>query len=106
MKNPYKTIFELANNGDWHRRQNATKKEIVSAFRITLMANNKLKKYTQQELMMALKQLLEPSKRLAADFMFPSRYKTKRAPVLAKNISQSSTDLDAIDENAFDNLEI
>ena len=106
MKNPYKTIFELTNNGDWHRKQNATKKEITDAFKIAFSANNKLKKYTQQELMTAQKQLLEPSKRLAADFMFPSKYKTKRAPVLVKNTSPSYTDIDAIDENAFDNLEI
>jgi len=105
MKNPYKVIFGLANDGKWQRMQNATKKEIVKAFPIALKTNAKLKKYEPQELMIAQKQLLEPSKRLAADFMFPSKYKTKRVQKLIDNLNLSYTDLEAIDEDAFDNLD-
>lgn len=105
MKNPYKIIFGLQNDGEWQKMQNATKKEIMKAFPMALKENAKLKKYRPQELMIAQKQLLEPSKRLAADFMFPSKYKTKRVQKLTKNLNRSFTDLDTIDENAFDNLD-
>ena len=65
MKNPY-TILGI--------RQDATKSEIKKA---TLLAM-KEKKYSIKEIQTAASMLSQPSKRLAADFLFPGKLKSKR----------------------------
>jgi hypothetical protein len=106
MKNPYEILFGLANNGEWQNMQNATKQEIAKALMLATRTNMKLKKYSPQEVMAAQRQLLDPSKRLAADFMFPSKYKTKRPVKLKPTNTIQKVDLTTINENAFDNLDI
>lgn len=105
MKNPYKILFGLAYDGKWRNKQNATKKEIAKAFPLALQANARLRIYTQQELMLAQIQLLNPSKRLAADFMFPAKYKTRRPQKLTTDDNNSSIDINDINENAFNDLD-
>ncbi len=95
MKNPYE-ILNIS--------QNATKQEIVVGTRTAQMANMKTKQYTPQELMQAHKQLLDPSKRLAADFLFPAKYKTKRPAMLTADVSLQNIDFETIDETAFDSF--
>lgn len=69
MKNPYE-ILGLS--------QNATKEEIQSAFIKAQIENLKTRKYEAKELMEARCQLMTPAKRLVADFLFPSKLKSKR----------------------------
>jgi hypothetical protein len=95
MKNPYE-VLKL--------NQNATKQEIAKALIFAQRDNMKSKQFTPQELMLAQKQLLAPAKRLAADFMFPAKYKTKRPIKLEANIKIQNIDLTSINENAFDSL--
>jgi hypothetical protein len=105
MKNPYEVLFGLANNGEWQNMQNVTKQEIVKAYMSAVKVNMKVKKYSSQELMIAQKMLLNPSKRLAADFMFPAKYKTKRPVKLKPTNKVQKVDLATINENTFDNLD-
>lgn len=95
MKNPYE-VLKL--------NQNATKQEIAKALIFAQKDNMKSKQFTPQELMLAQKQLLAPAKRLAADFMFPAKYKTKRPVKLETNIKLQNIDLASINEDAFDSL--
>ena len=95
MKNPYE-VLKL--------NQNATKQEIAKALIFAQKDNMKSKQFTPQELMLAQKQLLAPAKRLAADFMFPAKYKTKRPVKLEVNIKLQNIDLASINEDAFDSL--
>jgi hypothetical protein len=95
MKNPYE-VLKL--------NQNATKQEIAKALIFAQKENMKSKQFTPQELMLAQKQLLAPAKRLAADFMFPAKYKTKRPVKLEVNIKLQNIDLASINEDAFDSL--
>lgn len=95
MKNPYE-VLKL--------NQNATKQEIAKALIFAQKDNMKSKQFTPQELMLAQKQLLAPAKRLAADFMFPAKYKTKRPVKLEVNIKLQNIDLTSINEDAFDSL--
>lgn len=96
MENPYKVLKV---------DQNAGKKEIHMALIIAQKINTKTKKYTLKELMEAEKQLLKPEKRLVADFMFPSKFKTKRPKLIKINIEiDNSLLLDSIDEKVFDSL--
>lgn len=95
MKNPYE-VLKL--------NQNATKQEIAKALIFAQKDNMKSKQFTPQELMLAQKQLLAPAKRLAADFMFPAKYKTKRPAKLEANTKLQNIDLASINEDAFDSL--
>lgn len=95
MKNPYE-VLKL--------NQNATKQEIAKALIFAQKDNMKSKQFTPQELMLAQKQLLAPAKRLAADFVFPAKYKTKRPVKLDANIKLQNIDLTSINEDAFDSL--
>ena len=65
MTNPY-TILGVS--------QDADKAEIMKAQMFAM----KKKEFPLQEIAVAAKQLLDPSKRLAADFMFPAKIKAKR----------------------------
>ena len=87
MSNPYE-ILKVT--------QDADKKEIMKAQMLAM----KERRYSLQEIQIAVRQLLDPAKRLAADFMFPSKIKAKRP----QNISVDTIDLNDIDENTFDSL--
>jgi hypothetical protein len=91
MNNPYQ-ILQV--------NQNADKKEIMKAQIIAMKARN----YSLQEIQIAVRQLLDPSKRLAADFMFPSKIKAKRPQKISIDIQVEDIDLNKIDENTFDSL--
>jgi hypothetical protein len=91
MKNPYH-ILNLS--------QDATKKEIIVAQKQAMVE----KKYSLQEIAYAARQLLDPAKRLAADFMFPTKIRTKRIKPIQHNLTYKELNTDDLDENAFDSL--
>ena len=91
MSNPYE-ILKVS--------QDADKKEIMKA----QMSAMKEKKYSLQEIHFAVRQLLDPAKRLAADFMFPSKIKAKRIQKIIVDIQTENINLNDIKENAFDSL--
>ncbi len=91
MKNPYE-ILNIS--------QNATKQEIMKAQILAM----KEKKYPLQEIHVAARQLLDPAKRLAADFMYPAKIKAKRLQKLQINIAIENIYINEIDEDAYDSL--
>jgi len=91
MNNPYK-VLEVS--------QNATKKEIIKGTMIAM----KKRKYALQEIQLAGKQLLNPSKRLIADFMYPSRIKAKRPKVVKINVTPKNINIEDIPVDAFDSI--
>ena len=91
MNNPYQIL---------NVSQDADKKEIMKAQMLAM----KEKKYSLQEIATAAKQLLDPAKRLAADFMFPSKIKAKRPQKISVEVPEEIITLNDIDENAFDSL--
>jgi len=93
MNNPYR-ILGLEKN------QNADKQEIIKA-QISAM---KERNYTLPEIATATRQLLDPAKRLASDFMFPSKVKSKRIQKIVFDYEPGNLDIDTINLNAFDSL--
>jgi len=91
MENPYHIL---------NVNQNATKKDILKA-QIEAM---RIKKYSLQEIGLATRQLLDPAKRLAADFMLPARMKAKRPQKIMVEIQQPAFDIKDINENAFNSI--
>ena len=91
MKNPY-TILEV--------RQDAEKAEIMKAQMIAM----KEKKYTLQEIHIAARQLLDPAKRLAADFMFPARIKARRIQIIQSNLEYQDINVYTLNEDTFDSI--
>lgn len=91
MNNPYH-ILNIS--------QDADKKDIMKAQMLAM----KEKKYTLQEIAVAAKQLLDPAKRLAADFMFPVKIKAKRLQKIIIDIKVQDIDVNKLDENSFDSL--
>ena len=91
MSNPYE-ILKVT--------QDADKKEIMKAQMLAM----KERRYSLQEIQIAVRQLLDPDKRLAADFMFPSKIKAKRPQKLSVDVPVDTIDLNDIDENTFDSL--
>jgi len=91
MTNPYQILMVS---------QDADKAMIMKA----QMAAMREKKYSIQEIQLAAKQLLDPAKRLAADFMFPSKIKAKRIQKIVFNAPVDDFNVNEIDENAFDSL--
>ena len=91
MSNPYQIL---------NVSQDADKKEIMKAQMLAM----KEKKFSLQEIQIAVRQLLDPAKRLAADFMFPSKIKAKRPQKISVDIPVEENDLNDIDENIFDSL--
>ena len=91
MSNPYQ-ILKVS--------QDADKKEIMKAQMLAM----KEKRNSLQEIQIAVRQLLDPAKRLAADFMFPSKIKAKRPQKISIDIPLVNIDLNEIDENTFDSL--
>jgi len=91
MRNPYEIL---------NVSQDADKGEIMKAQMLAM----KEKKFSLQEIQVAVRQLLDPAKRLAADFMFPSKIKAKRIQKIVVEIPEEKINLNDIDENAFDSL--
>ena len=91
MRNPY-TILGVS--------QKADKSEIMKA---QLFAMKK-KEFPLQEIAIAAKQLLDPAKRLAADFMFPAKIKAKRMQPIQSTLTFKEINTSVLNENAFDSL--
>jgi len=91
MTNPY-TILGV--------NQDADKAEIMKAQMIAM----RKKEFPLQEIAVAAKQLLDPAKRLAADFMFPAKIRTKRIQLIQSTLMNKEINTDALNENAFDSL--
>ena len=91
MKNPY-TILGVS--------QDADKGEIMKSQMFAM----KKKEYSLQEIQVAAKQLLDPAKRLASDFMFPAKIKSKRILPIQNTLSHKEINTKALNENAFDSL--
>jgi hypothetical protein len=91
MKNPY-TILGV--------NQDAEKSEIMKAQMLAM----KKKEFPLQVIAVAAKQLLDPAKRLAADFMFPAKIKVKRIKYIQSDLKYHEINTDSLNENAFDSL--
>ena len=91
MKNPY-IVLDI--------NQDANKKEIMKAQMLAM----KKREYSLQEIQIAARQLLDPARRLAADFMFPAKMRVKRIKPIKIDFEYKEIDLDSIDENAYDSL--
>lgn len=91
MSNPY-NILNVS--------QDASKGEIMKA----QMQAMKEKKFKLQEIQVAVRQLLTPAKRLAADFMYPSKIRAKRIQKIPVEYPREKVNLSDFDENAFDSL--
>ena len=91
MRNPYEVLNIM---------QNADKKDIMRAQMVAM----KEKKHSLQEIQIAVRQLLDPAKRLAADFMFPARIKAKRPQKISIEIPIAQVNINDIDENSFNSL--
>lgn len=94
MNNPYKIL---------NLNQNATKSEIHKALLIA-MKDLKNSGYTLEILQLASKQLLDPAKRLSADFMYPTKIKAKRPHFISLDIKIEEDDYKCIDVNAFNSI--
>lgn len=91
MENPYE-ILQI--------KQDADKASIMKA-QFQAMRE---KKYSLQDIHIAVRRLLDPTKRLATDYMFPVKIKSKRIQVIAIDTDAKEIDLSTIDKNAFDSL--
>lgn len=91
MKNPY-AILGVS--------QDADKAEIKKAQMFAM----KKKEFPLQEIAVAEKQLLDPAKRLAADFMFPAKIKAKRIQPIQSTLTYKEINTDSLNENAFNSL--
>lgn len=91
MSNPYE-ILKVS--------QDADKCEIIKGQMLAM----KERKHSLQEILIAVRQLLDPAKRLAADYMFPIKIKSKRIQKITVEIPVEKIDLNDIDENTFDSL--
>lgn len=91
MTNPY-TILGVS--------QDADKAEIMKAQMLAM----KKKEFPLQEIAIAAKQLLDPAKRLAADFMFPAKIKVKRIQPIQSTLTYQEITVNALNENAFNSL--
>jgi len=91
MTNPY-TILDVS--------QDANKAEIMKAQMFAM----KKKEFPLQAIAVAAKQLLDPAKRLAADFMFPAKIRVKRIKPIKNNLTFEVINTESLNENAFDSL--
>jgi hypothetical protein len=95
MKNPYE-ILGL--------NQNATKEEVQNAFVQAQIENVKTRKCDGKELMEARSQLMIPSKRLVADFLFPSKIKSKRPKLMDVSALEMEGTAYNMNDDEFDSL--
>ncbi len=82
--------------------QNATKQEILRA----KMQAMKDRKFALKEIHEAERILATPVRRLVADFLFPSRIKSKRPKFLDLGQQLDETNITELDENAMDTINI
>jgi hypothetical protein len=91
MKNPY-VVLGIS--------QEADRNEIMKAQMLAM----KKKEFRLQEIAVASKQLLNPAKRLAADFMFPVKIKARRIQLIQSNLIYRELRIDELNEDSFDSL--
>jgi hypothetical protein len=91
MKNPY-VVLGIS--------QEADRNEIMKAQMLAM----KKKEFSLQEIAVASKQLLNPAKRLAADFMFPVKIKARRIQLIQSNLIYRELRIDELNEDSFDSL--
>jgi len=91
MKNPY-TILGV--------NQDADKGEIMKSQMFAM----KKKEFPLQEIAIAAKQLLDPAKRLAADFMFPAKIRVKRIKPIKSTLKFKEMNTITFNEDAFDSI--
>lgn len=91
MTNPY-TILGVS--------QDATKAKIMKAQMFAM----KKKEFPLQVIAVAAKQLLDPAKRLAADFMFPAKIKVKRIQPIQCNLNYKEINANSLNEKVFNSL--
>jgi len=80
--------------------QDSNKAEIMKSQMFAM----KKKEFPLQVIAVAAKQLLDPAKRLAADFMFPAKIKVKRIQPIQCNLKHKEINTDSLNENAFNSL--
>jgi len=93
MTNPY-TILGIS--------QDASKAEIMKAQMFAM----KKKEFPLQKIAIATKQLLDPAKRLSADFMFPAKIKVKRIKPIQCDLTYTEINTAVLNQNAFDSLNL
>lgn len=93
MENPYH-ILRIS--------QNATKKEIKKAVLQLQIENRKTKKYSGDFIINCERILFDPNKRLAADYLFPSKLKSYR-PKKIEELPIKEVNL-SINDNIFSSL--
>jgi hypothetical protein len=93
MKNPYE-ILNIS--------QDATKQEIIAAQKQAMLQ----RKFPMNEIALATKQLLDAEKRLAADFMYPSKLSAKRPKKIETEINVIHVDLNTVNPDAFCSLKL
>ena len=82
--------------------QNATKREIKKAILQLMMENRKTKKYSGEFIVNCERILLDPTKRLAADYLFPTKLKSYRPKKIERlEIEEKKFN---INENIFSSL--
>ena len=81
-------------------KQDSNKKEILQAKLLAM----KEKKYSLNEIHSAGRQLLDPAKRLAADFMFLSKIKSRRPKKITVEVIIPVIETTSIDKDAYDSL--
>jgi hypothetical protein len=91
MNNPYQ-ILGIS--------QDADKKAITDAQKNAMIE----KKYSLNEIHSAMRQLLDPAKRLAADFMYPAKIKAKRPQKIAIDLPAAHLNINNISDDYFDSL--
>jgi hypothetical protein len=91
MNNPYQVLGV---------NQDADKREIMNAQKIAMQE----KKYPLPEIHSAMRQLLDPAKRLAAGFMYPAKMKVKRPQKITLDIPTFNGNMDEISDDSFDSL--
>ena len=93
MKNPYEVL---------NLTQDATKAEIIAAQKKAMMS----RQFPINEIALATKQLLDAEKRLAADFMYPSKLSAKRPKKIESEITVTEINLTEINPDAFCSLKL
>ncbi|MDR2086727.1 MAG: hypothetical protein LBP72_06080 [Dysgonamonadaceae bacterium] len=62
------------------------------------------KKFPLTEIHSAMRQLLDPAKRLAADFMYPAKIKNQKPQKITLDVDIADLNIDNISDDSFDSL--
>ena len=95
MKNPYEVLGI---------KQDLSTAEINQGFNLAQMKNMKTKQHTAGELMTARQQLLSPARRLAADFVYPSRPRARRPRAIVWPDTSKEIPLTSFSSDAYSSL--